>query len=83
MANRPAQLLVALSRRIENDGIAAFTVRYRQRVRAAKLQISNDWESGERRSTPEVIVVALECASHLQHARPKPTDRETIEGWPH
>jgi hypothetical protein len=41
---------VALSWQVEDDGIAAFAVRYRQRVRAAKLQISSDWESGERRS---------------------------------
>jgi hypothetical protein len=41
---------VARSCQVEDDEIAAFTVRRRQRVRAAKLQIGSDRESGERRS---------------------------------
>ena len=43
--------LVALPWQVEDDRIAALSVRARRHVRAARLQISNDdRKSGERRS---------------------------------
>jgi hypothetical protein len=43
-------LLVALSRQIEKDGIAAFICAPPPHLHAARRQISNDRESGEGRS---------------------------------
>jgi hypothetical protein len=49
MANRPAQLLVALLRRSKMKWNAAFLCACRRRLRAARRQISNDRKSGEGR----------------------------------
>jgi len=73
MANRPAHLLVALSRQIEKDGIAAFVWTPPPHLRATRPQISNDRESGEGRSA------RLKCRS-LRRDKSKSENTEMLDG---
>jgi hypothetical protein len=73
MANRPALLLVALSRQIEKDGIAAFIRAPPPHLRAARRQISNDRESGEGRSA------RLKCRT-LRRDKNKTEMAEMLDG---